>query len=268
MSFDVAALTAALRTRIIGRQLLFAETMASTNQTLLDEAKAGRAVAGRTALCERQTAGRGRQRRLWHSPTGLNLYFSVLWESRQPPERMPQLAMVAALALREALAAAAPEAHIGLKWPNDLWDGAGRKLSGILCECPPWRGETRQAVIGIGVNVNAAREDFPPELAATAGSLHLATGRVFNREALLASILNYLETKMLEWETSVDFKAFTAEWDAHDILKGRTIAVEMPGSNILHGKVLGVDATGLLRLQEDDGAVTTVTAGDVHLRMG
>ena len=103
MPFDTAALEAALRTRCVGRRLLFAETMASTNQTLLEAAKAGRAVCGMVALCERQTAGRGRQRRLWHSPAGLNLYFSVLWESRQPPERMPQLAMVAALALREAL---------------------------------------------------------------------------------------------------------------------------------------------------------------------
>ncbi len=267
MSFDTAALEAALRTRCVGRRLLFAETMASTNQTLLEAAKAGRAVCGMVALCERQTAGRGRQRRLWHSPAGLNLYFSVLWESRQPPERMPQLAMVAALALREALDAAAPEARIGLKWPNDLWDGAGRKLSGILCECPPWQGETRQAVIGIGVNVNAAREDFPPELAATAGSLRLATGRRLIRETLLGNILNLLEMKILEWEASAGFTAFTAEWEAHDILKGRTIAVDMPGGKILHGKVLGVDERGLLRLQGADGAVATVTAGDVHLHV-
>ena len=268
MPFDVTAFEAALKTRRLGRRLLFAETMASTNQTLLDAAKAGTAVPGTVALCERQTAGRGRQRRLWHSPPGLNLYFSVLWESRQTAARMPQLAMVAALALRRALAEIAPEAAIGLKWPNDLWDGAGRKLSGILCECPPWRDDTRQAVVGIGVNVNAAQEDFPPELATTAGSLRLATGRIFAREALLAVLLGHLETLLEAWEASTDFASFTDEWAAHDILKGRVIAVETPGGGLMRGRVLGVDGMGLLRLQGDDGAVTTITAGDVHLRVG
>ena len=125
----------------------------------------------------------------------------------------------------------------------------------------------RIAVIGIGVNVNAAREDFPPELAATAGSLRLATGRRLVRETLLGNILNLLEIKMLEWDASAGFTAFTAEWEAHDILKGRTIAVDMPGGKILHGKVLGVDERGLLCLQGADGAVATVTAGDVHLHV-
>ena len=269
MPFDTAAFAAALRTRRLGRPLHYAAAMASTNPTLLDAAAAGAAAPGTAALAEEQSAGRGRQRRLWHSPPDRNLYFSVLWESRQPAARLPQLAMVAALALREAVAAAFPELEIGLKWPNDLLDAAGRKLSGILCECPPWpSGAARRAVvIGVGLNVNAEAADFPPELAATAGSLRIASGRACSREELLADVFAALERWLERWERSADFRECADEWRRHDLLRGRQVAAMLPGQRRLEGVAEGIADDGVLLLRLADGATAAVSAGDVHLRV-
>ncbi len=101
-----------------------------------------RAKARRKALwlrAERQTGGRGRQGRAWLSPPG-NLYAITLVRPRPDDPPAPTLALVAAVALHEAVALYAPGVRI--KWPNDLlFDGA--KLAGILLERAGRRGDHR-----------------------------------------------------------------------------------------------------------------------------
>lgn len=268
---DLREVSRLLDTEIVGRTMACEEEMLSTNQFLLDAVAGGEAVPGLVALCESQSAGRGRQRRLWHSPPGKNLYLSVLWKSRQPAQRLPQLAMLAALALHQAMKQCLPELRVGLKWPNDLWDGKGRKLSGILCECPPTNradAAERWAVIGIGVNVNAQPEDFPPELSRTAASLAIDCGHAISREKLLALLLNSLDGLLAEWEASAGFGGFVERWNRHDILKGRRITVDLPGNTALSATVLGVTPEGLLQVASGSGGKPlVVSAGDVHLHL-
>ena len=93
---------------------------------------------------------------------------------RELDERLP---LTAAVALCEALPVEA-----AIKWPNDVWV-EGRKVAGILVEGRPQEG---WAVLGIGVNVTT--REFPPELAESATSLHLA-GFDEEAEAVLAALL-------------------------------------------------------------------------------
>ena len=253
-----------LKTTILGQTCIIHETCDSTNQVVLDAAKNG-ALEGFMVVSEIQTAGRGRQRRLWHSPPGRNLYFSVLLRPQCPQTRLPQLAMVAALALHQAIRKIAPELDIGLKWPNDLWL-QNRKLSGILCECPPQSGDRCAIVVGIGLNVNAQREDFPPELQTTATSLAIAAGHDFDRTTLLAEILNAFDELYIKWLNTNDLKLFLSTWGKADILRGRTIAVQRP-TDQLEGTVLGITPTGLLRLEVAGQGEVVISAGDVHLKL-
>jgi BirA family biotin operon repressor/biotin-[acetyl-CoA-carboxylase] ligase len=253
-----------LKTTILGQNCISHETCDSTNQLVLDAAKNG-APEGLVVVSEIQTAGRGRQRRLWHSPPGRNLYFSVLLRPQCPQTRLPQLAMVAALALHQAIRKVAPELDIGLKWPNDLWL-QNRKLSGILCECPPQSGDRCAIVVGIGLNVNAQREDFPPELQTTATSLAIAAGHDFDRTTLLAEILNAFDELYIKWLNTNDLKLFLSTWEKADILRGRTIAVQRP-TDQLEGTVLGITPTGLLRLEVAGQGEVVISAGDVHLKL-
>src|SRR3712207_2976131 len=117
----------------------------STNDDLLALAREG-APEGIWLRAERQTGGRGRQGRVWHSPEG-NLYASTLIRLRPGDPAAATLALVAAVALHATVSAFAPGRVLTIKWPNDLLcDGA--KLSGILLE----RSED-SVVIGIGVNL-------------------------------------------------------------------------------------------------------------------
>ena len=106
-----------------------------------------------------QSAGRGRHGRTWISPPG-NLYASLLLRDPSSFEHAPQLAFVAALALRDAIVAeaAALAPQLTFKWPNDLLL-AGDKCAGILIEGEAaFDGEEAQVpkqlsvIVGIGVN--------------------------------------------------------------------------------------------------------------------
>lgn len=261
---DGSALNPLLNTRHMGRVVLSAPEMASTNQTLLESYEAF--PEGTLAICESQSAGRGRQRRLWHSPQGVNLYFSLLLKPQVTPIRLPQLAMLSAIALHRMLREVAPELPVALKWPNDLWIN-GRKLSGILCECPPANAAaTPVIIVGIGLNVNSQLADFPPELQGTATSMAIAGGKEYSREKVLAAFLGNFEELYFQWLESIqDLQPFLQEWSQYDLLIQRRITLSTP-SGELSGIVTGYTPTGLMLLQIDgENAPRTISSGDVHL---
>lgn len=261
--FEKELYFANLRTDRIGNHLTTADTLDSTNQFLLEQA-AQRAPEGSLAVAESQTAGRGRQRRLWHSPAGLNLYFSLLLWPNTSPLRRPQLALLTAIALRRAILTQDASLSIGLKWPNDLWIN-GLKISGILCECPPEPLDGRYGiVIGVGLNVNSQLQDFPPELHTTATSLAIQAGHNFSREILLAEFCNAFNQLYEKWLAADSLLPFLPEWNAHDILVGKDIAVQRP-NDVVTGTVTGYTPEGLMRMKTDDGIIT-ISAGDAHLK--
>jgi BirA family transcriptional regulator, biotin operon repressor / biotin---[acetyl-CoA-carboxylase] ligase len=257
-----------LTTSVLGKYVITVDELPSTN-ALLKEC-CDQLGEGALICCDRQTAGRGRCAHAWHSPAGVNLYFSVLLTPpRSFAPRIPQLAMLAALALFQALKKVAPEMPLALKWPNDLWSGT-RKLSGILCEgaapCEKHQGKF-PVVMGVGINVNSTIGDFPAELQETAGSLAICNpGMTFNRAQVLGYFLNALEEYYNRWLASKDFTEFADEWRKYDLLDGKNIIVQLPNKT-LTGVVCGISPAGLLLLKRDDTKVVQpIYAGDVHIK--
>ena len=136
------------------------QTLDSTSRYLWQQALEG-APHGLVVVAEQQVSGRGRSGRQWHSPAGLNLYFSVLLRPHLQLDQVPQLSLVIAAALWKVLADEC--SGLKIKWPNDLLC-QGRKLAGILAEMKPGIGKAEFVVVGIGLNVNAKVSDFPSEL--------------------------------------------------------------------------------------------------------
>src|SRR5262249_55972334 len=158
---------------------------------------------------ERQTGGRGRLGRQWHSPPGVNLYCSLVLRPRVPLGVVPCLALVAGLAVVDAVGEVAA-VHPALKWPNDgLVDG--RKLAGILTELEAEVERVHHVIAGIGVNLNGGVDAFPPELAAKATSLRLATGHAVSRAAFTAGLLAALEARYTRF-LAEGFAAMRSEW--------------------------------------------------------
>jgi BirA family transcriptional regulator, biotin operon repressor / biotin---[acetyl-CoA-carboxylase] ligase len=208
----------------------------STNERARALASAG-APHGTLVTADEQSAGRGRQGRVWTAPARSAVLMSVLL--REFGETLP---LAAAVAVCESLPVDAR-----IKWPNDVWI-EGRKVAGILVEARPQEG---WAVLGIGLNVTT--ESFPPDLEAT--SLRLAGAHVSVEDAL-ASLL----TALRGW-LSQPSPAVLAAWRSLDALHGRPVRWSN-GSN--EGVAAGVDDSGALIVETVDGPVT-LDAGEVHL---
>lgn len=142
-----------------------------------------------------QTAGRGRLGRVWEDTPGASLLFSLLLEPAAQAERLPELSVLAAEAVAEAL-----RDLTGLpatvKDPNDVLV-EGRKVAGVLGEASEGR-----VVLGIGVNVHQTAAELPLETRLPATSLALETGGETDRGELLAAILERLERRYDAWVTA------------------------------------------------------------------
>src|ERR1700692_338624 len=84
------------------------------------ELAASGSAEGTVVIAERQSAGRGRMGRTWHSPAGVNLYTTIILRPPIAMAEVPRLSLVAGVAAAEALKEVAP-GIVALKWPNDVW---------------------------------------------------------------------------------------------------------------------------------------------------
>jgi BirA family transcriptional regulator, biotin operon repressor / biotin---[acetyl-CoA-carboxylase] ligase len=172
---------------------------------------------GAIATTDHQTGGRGRRGRSWVEAPGTSVLVSVLL---RPPAALPspQLALVGGLA-----AAVAVEQALGLaaqiKWPNDVMVDR-RKVCGVLAEA-----REDVVVLGIGINVNQTREELPADARLSPASLRTVSGRMHDREEVLASLLGRLDSLYAAWrEGGLD--AIYDELGARDFLRGRRVTVD------------------------------------------
>jgi BirA family biotin operon repressor/biotin-[acetyl-CoA-carboxylase] ligase len=263
-SFDSALFAELAQGLVLGRPLTLTEHTGSTNDDALAAARAG-APHGALFVTEEQARGRGRRGNAWLAPARQGLLFSVVLRPNVTPERAPALALLAGLAVREALAQAiAAQAGVGIameprvKWPNDVVVG-DKKIAGILVESQVRGSHLAAVVVGVGLNVGLV--DLPSDVAKAATSLALI-GVNARREALLAASLKAVETRLASLQSpETPLKELVSELNAQDALRGRKLSV-----GDVTGVGGGIDERGCLRIVDDAAtvhAVHTVTAGHV-----
>ena len=250
-----------LSTDRFGRNLVFQEETDSTNVQAKILARQG-APEGSVVVADTQTGGRGRMGREWISPPGVNLYFSVILRPSVPPTRFPQIPLLAAAAIHQALDVAAEGPQMMIKWPNDILV-KGRKLCGVLCEMESEPDMTHFVIAGIGINVNL--RDIPAGIKEIATSLFLESGREFSRSEILGTILNHFEPLYEEWLEAEDLGYLLPYLEKHAWLKGREVKVERYNGS-LAGRVRGISRTGELLLEAGDGKVHVVSSGETQLQ--
>jgi len=215
----------------------------STNSRARELAAAG-APHGTVVTASEQTAGRGRQGRTWTAPPNKALLYSAI--VRPLEERHVMLPLAVPLAVCEAAEQLNPDLACKVKWPNDIHVD-GRKLSGVLIEARPQDG---WAVIGVGLNVAIAEEEFPEELRETATSLG---------EVGIDSARKALDVRLTKW-LAAGADEVLAAWRERDALKGREVGWD-GGSGVADG----VDDRGYLVVVTPAGDRIAVGAGEVHL---
>jgi BirA family biotin operon repressor/biotin-[acetyl-CoA-carboxylase] ligase len=217
---------------------------------LLHELASGGSPEGTLVVAGEQTAGRGSRGRTWHSPVG-GLWLSWLCRPRTPVG-VEVLSLRAGLAVAHALESLGGLPPVRLKWPNDFMIGE-RKLGGILCEAR-WQGD-RLAWIAVGIGMNV-RNELPAEVESQA--TRLADYRPeLSQEEVLAALVEALATiagrpGRLAAEELEDFTG-------RDWLAARHLTAPLPGI------ARGIAPDGTLRIERNDGSLSTVHAGHVEL---
>jgi len=208
----------------------------STNERA-KELAAGGAPHGTLVTADEQSAGRGRQGRVWTAPPRSAVLMSLV--VREPREMLP---LTAAVAVCDAL-----PVDCAIKWPNDVWLDR-RKLAGILVEGRPQQG---WAVLGVGLNVHTT--EFPAELDGLATSLRLA-GIETDVEAILTSIMQSLD----RW-LGAPPPAVLDAWRRRDAICGERVRWASG-----EGTAAGIDDSGALLVEVGEGRIA-LEAGEIHL---
>jgi BirA family biotin operon repressor/biotin-[acetyl-CoA-carboxylase] ligase len=251
--FAIPEYESALATIVVGRDFRYHQKVGSTMD--LARAAAGDGAGhGTLVFAEEQTAGRGRRGRSFYSPSGLNLYFTLVL--RLPLEQHRRLPVVLPVAVCEAIAATGVDAAI--KWPNDIWIGE-RKAAGMLIDGEITEGGA-VALPGIGINVNGD-PTVEPELAQIATSLRRQLGHHVAREALLADLCGRLEAAL-----EAPFEVVLARYRELSCIVGRSVIVHPVAGEAFEGRAEAIMEDGSLQVIRTGGMIETVTAADVSVR--
>lgn len=140
-------------------------------------------------VAKRQTQGRGRLGRVWHSPAG------GLWLSAVLPPPVPAQTVVA-LEVARALSAACG-LPVCYEPPNDLVL-LGKKLGGVLVETVFSGDHPTKVVVGVGINVNNSAQEFPSPLAGQVIALVDVLGAPQDLQTATRAVLTGIEAACKE----------------------------------------------------------------------
>lgn len=249
-----------LKTETFGRYIHFEEEVTSTQKIALRLAYEG-AKEGTLVIAEQQTAGRGRMDRKWFSPKGTGIWMSLILRPPIPPQKAPQLTLLTAVAIAQAIQ---EKANIvpDIKWPNDILIN-GKKCVGILTELQADPDRIHSVIIGIGINVNQTMEQFPEEIRTIATSLAIEKGERIQRAQLVQEILLRLE-RLYQQYLQYGFRPIKLLWEGYATSIGKEITARTLNGTI-KGIALGITDEGMLMLEDEEKHIHYIHSADIQL---
>jgi len=241
----------------IGQHVQCFDELDSSNREAMRQAEAG-AVEGTVIFADRQTAGRGRLGRTWHTVQD-SLAFSIILRPPLPPEKVPQLSLLTAVALQQALSQYC--ADIRIKWPNDLLIH-GAKVSGILTEMRAEPGLVQAVVVGIGINLTTPEQGWPNDISQAVTDLQSHYQQPISRLQCATAVLKSMD----DWYAVYLKQGFApirnAWWEVH-AASGKPVRVQH-GKTYIEGTAQALDDDGALLLATEDG-LKRIIAGELEL---
>ncbi|MEH7373407.1 biotin--[acetyl-CoA-carboxylase] ligase [Neobacillus drentensis] len=249
-----------LTTNFIGKNIHYEESVEST-QKIAHRIASEDAPEGTVIIAEEQLSGRGRMARKWHSPKYTGIWMSMILRPNIPLSNAPQLTLLAAVAIVQAIEEMTdliPE----IKWPNDILINE-KKVTGILTELQAEADRIHSIIIGIGINVNQKKEDFPLELQEIATSLFIEDRETVSRAELIRSIFKHFE-KLYTLYLEQGFLPIKLLWEGYagsigKYIKARTL------TNTIEGIALGITNDGVLKLEDKAGIIHHIYSADIEL---
>ena len=249
-----------LKTETLGHTIHFFEEVDSTQRIAAKLAYEG-APEGTLVVAEEQKAGRGRLDRKWFSPKGTGIWMSLILRPPIPPQRVPQLTLLVAVAISQAIqevTGLVPD----IKWPNDILLH-GKKGVGILTELQADPDRVRSVIVGIGINVNQTAEQFPEDIRAIATSLAIEKGEHIKRAPLIQEILLRIE-RLYKQYLAYGFRPIKLLWEGYAVSIGKPVTARTLGGTI-RGIARGITEDGLLILEDEEQNTHYIHSADIQL---
>lgn len=251
-----------LTTKWLGRNVISFEELDSTNNELKRMYEQSADIPdGTLVVTERQAAGRGRRGRSWENEKGSSIAMSFILKPSFAPWKASMLTILAAMAVARAIDEIA-DIDIKIKWPNDVVCG-GKKICGILTEMSLEQDYIHYVIVGIGINVSTT--SFSDEISAVATSVYKESGVKPARAEIIALVMKHFEALYTEYEKVQDLAPFEKEYNDRLAGIGSRVRVLDPKGEY-EGISRGINSTGELIVEKDDGEAVNVYAGEVSVR--
>ena len=251
-----------MSTRLIGNNLIYHQSVDSTNNEAKKEAAAG-APEGTVIIADEQTGGRGRLGRHWVSPKGTGIWMSIILKPELEPAEAAKITQLTAASVATALRNVTG-CEAGIKWPNDIIINK-KKVCGILTEMSAELNSINHIIIGIGINVNVDPDEFPEEVRAIATSVKESVGRAIYRKEIVLEILHVFEDLYLDFirRKSVDKSVEICR--KYSVTLGNQVRI-ISKDKIVHAEALDLTEDGELVIKNEAGEIEKIISGEVSVR--
>ena len=249
-----------LGTRLIGKSVISYDSVSSTIDAAASLAGEG-GPEGTVVVAESQTGGRGRLGRKWSSPAGSGIWASIILKPPVSPRDAPKLTLLTAVSVATVLNERY-EIEACIKWPNDVVV-KGRKICGALTELVAEQDAVRYVIASFGLNVNQTRSTFPKDVAATATSMRIEKRRTFDRPEVFRHVLGELDEQYGQFMKQGG-EGILKRWRELSCTLGKHVRVQLRDASV-EGIARDLDHDGSLIVETDDGALRSVSYGDVTL---
>jgi len=268
-----------LGTQVVGRKVLYFDTLESTNRYAAKLAAEG-CESGLTVVAGRQTQGRGRLGRSWESPAEKGIYLSVVLRPSMAPAETQIFTLAAAAAAVKSIRASAG-IRTGIKWPNDIVYN-GKKVCGILLEMNSEADMVNYIILGIGINFSQTDSDFPEELrdraisvlsayeserktaCPTCGEAPDPSGERPSRLGLTRSLLRELDAVLRDIQNGRHDRILDT-WKQYSVTLGRQIRFTIRDTEFT-GTAVDIAPDGRLLVDSDDGVRRELVSGEISVR--
>lgn len=258
---DLGQLQQFLTTKRYGRQVHYYDSVDSTQLVAHELVRAG-APDGTIVIAEHQTAGRGRMMREWESSEGKGIWMTVIIRPNVAPHQAPQFTLVTAVSIVQAMKASFKNFTPEIKWPNDILVN-GKKTTGILTEMVAEADRIQALLIGIGINVNQQREDFPDELQSIATSIALEEGEQIERVHFVAKVLEFLENYSDHYVKN-GFGMIKTLWEESSGTIGKQVKATTL-REVVEGEAVSITESGVLEIRQANGEIKSVYSADIEI---
>lgn len=242
-------------------RLEYVPRVRSTQEALEVRLDQGALVEGTVLIAEEQTAGKGRHGRSWISPPGCNLYFSIHGRMELSPAQSFRHLYAVAAAVHETVSRHHPDGDVWIKWPNDIWWGE-HKLAGILVNGYGGADGGMELITGVGINLNADRDQLPPE----GTSIWIETHRRTDRARFLLELLTMIGESEPEWLTE-EWETLKRRWKRLAGFSRWRKVIRTNRGRREELVPLDIGDRGELLVRNEEGAVLALVQTDPSLRV-